>query len=66
MAFFASRYLPHVSGMLTADYLCRDVASEVKLVLDAAGRLSPRLPNLQRQELGRWWNKNNERPCLIC
>ena len=30
----------------------RDVASEVKLVLDAAGRLAPRLPSLQRQELG--------------
>jgi hypothetical protein len=39
--------------MFTEDYLRRDVASEVKLVLDAAGRLSPRLPNLQRQELGK-------------
>ncbi len=34
-------------------FVYRDVASEVKLVLDAAGRLSPRLPGLQRQELGR-------------
>ena len=30
---------------------CRDVASEMKLLLDAAGRLAPALPDQQRQEL---------------
>ena len=30
--------------------VCRDVASEMKLLLDAAGRLAPQLPDHQRQE----------------
>ena len=30
---------------------CRDVASEMKLLLDAAGRLAPALPDQLRQEL---------------
>ena len=32
-------------------WFCRDVASEMKLLLDAAGRLAPQLPEQQRAEL---------------
>ena len=37
-------------GLLTFD-ICRDVASEMKLLLDSAGRLAPNLPDHQRAEL---------------
>ena len=32
-------------------FICRDVASEMKLLLDAAGRLAPLLPDQQREDL---------------
>ena len=32
-------------------HLCRDVASEMKLLLDAAGKLAPNLPEQQRAEI---------------
>ena len=32
-------------------FFSRDVASEMKLLLDSAGRLSPLLPEQQRMEL---------------